>query len=178
MAYAYLLPVTTTVQTATNNGATSAYSVTINLSANMDLASPPLSGSAGVDMLNLAFGASYTTGSFVASNPFAVKLTLLNNTGNTVIFGRIDSSTYNGATSAYSATVKFSDPNFATSVLNISGFRTSVTLNTTTSQLDNPFLSLNTDGGYTTTFGGVSSSNVFFRTVGRQVRLRQGYEGL
>ena len=176
----YLLPIITTAQTATVNGATSAYSCTINLSADLQLASPPLSGTATVTPMTLTFGASYATGSFVANNPFAIKLTIPSNLGNTIIFGKIDSSlvTVTSATSAYNATIKFNDPNFVTTTLVISGFRTGVTLNTTTSQIDNPFITLNTDGRYTTVFNGLTSSNVFFRTIGRQVRMRQGYEGL
>jgi len=172
----YLLPITTTAQTATVNGATSAYSCTINLSADTQLANPPLSGTATATPMTLTFGASYATGSFVANNPFAIKLTMQSNLGSTVIFGKIDSSLVT-VTSSYNATIKFNDPNFVTTTLVISGFRTGVTLNTTTSQIDNPLITLNTDGRYTTVFNGLTSSNVFFRTVGRQVRLRQGYEG-
>lgn len=174
----YLLPITTTAQTATVNGATSAYSCTINLSADTQLANPPLSGTATATPMTLTFGASYATGSFVASNPFAIKLTLPSNRGDTVVFGKIDSSlvTVTSATSAYNATIKFNDPNFATTTLVISGFKTGVTLNTTTSQMDNPFVVLKTDGVYTSVFNGLTSSNVYFRTIGRQVRLRQGYE--
>ena len=177
MAYDYLLPITTTVQTATVNGATSAYSATINLSADTELATPPLSGTATKTPMTLTFGASYSTGSFVANNPFAIKLTIPSNSGDTIIFGKIGSSlvTITSAGSAYNATVQFNDPNFATTALVLSGFRTSVNLNTT-SQIDNPFLVLAADGDYTTIFNGLTSSNVFYRTVGRQVRLRQGYE--
>ena len=80
------------------------------------------------------------------------------------------------STSAYNATIKFNDPNYITTVLVLSGFKTSVLLNTATSQIDNPLITLNTDGRYTTVFNGLTSSNMFFRTVGRQVRMRQGYE--
>lgn len=177
MAYQYLLPITTTAQTATINGATSAYSCLINLSADAQLSSPPLSGTSTLNPFMLNFGASYATGSLVANSLSSIYLTIPTNNGNTVIFGKIiSSSVTQNSVSAFNATVKFHDPNFATTYLVLSGFGTGVTLDTTASQLDNPAFALAPDGVYSTTFRGLSSTNVFFRTVGRQVRLIQGYE--
>jgi hypothetical protein len=180
MAYEYLLPITTTAQTATVNGATSAYSCTLNLSADTQLASPPLSGTATATPMTLTFAASYATGSFVVANPFAIKLTIPSNNGDTVIFGKIHSSlvTVTPTTTAFNATVRFNDPNFATTSIVLSGFNTNVRINTTTSQIDNPFIVLNPNGRYTSVFNGLTSSNVFYRTVGRQVRSRLYSEGL
>ena len=74
----------------------------------------------------------------------------------------IDSSLVT-VTSSYNATIKFNDPNYITTALVLSGFKTSVLLNTATSQIDNPLITLNTDG--TTTIPKLQLNNMMFTTA-------------
>ncbi len=174
MAYEYLLPISTTVQSATFTGATSAITCSLNLSADTQLGPTPLSGTALLTPMTLAFaaGKASTTPTLTATST-GISLTIPSNRGNTVVYGYIASS-YLTPTSGLSATVKFNDPNFATTSLVVSANSLSATADST-SVIDNPMIVLQSDP-YSLVFNGLSSSNVYFRTVGRQVRLRQGYE--
>jgi hypothetical protein len=176
MAYEYLLPISTTVQSATFNGATSAITCTLNLSADTQLGAVPLSGSASLNPMSLAFaaGRSGLTNTLSATST-GISLTIPSNRGSTVVYGYIASS-YLTSTSGLSATVKFNDPNFVTTTLVVSANSLSaVVLGDGYSVVDNPMITLQS-GAYNLVFSGLSSTNVYFRTVGRQVRLRQGYE--
>jgi hypothetical protein len=177
MAYEYLIPISTTAQSATFTGATSAITCTLNLSADTQLGPVPLSGTVLLTPMSLAFtaGKSSTTPTLTATST-GISLTIPSNRGNTVVYGYIASS-YLTPTSGLSATVKFNDPNFATTSLVVSGNSSNAIILSGAgfSVIDNPMIVLQS-GAYNLVFNGLSSSNVYFRTVGRQVRLRQGYE--
>lgn len=176
MAYEYLLPISTTVQSATFNGATSAITCTLNLSADTQLGPVPLSGTALLTPMTLAFAAARSDSTqTLSATTTGISLTIPSNRGNTVVYGYIASS-FLTPTSGLSATVKFNDPNFVTTTLVVSANSLSaVVLGNGFSVIDNPMITL-ASGAYNLVFSGLSSTNVYFRTVGRQVRLRQGYE--
>ena len=177
MPYNYLLPLSNrTVQTVTRTGATSAIGGTLSLSAATTLVSPPLSGNTAVSNLSVTFTLTpNATLNGVSATPTGISLTQSSNLGNIIVYGRVDTSTFVASTSTITATIKFNDPNYVTTNIDISAVGTSAVA-LSTSRLDNPLVILASDGDYTSTFGGLTSINIAYRTVGRQVRLRQGYE--
>jgi len=177
MPYEYLLPLSNrTVQTVTRTGATSAINGTLSLSAATTLVAPPLSGNTTVSNLSVTFTLTPNSSlNGVSATATGIRLTQGSNLGNVVVYGKVHSSTFTASTSTITATIKFNDPNYVTTNIDISARGTSA-LALSTSNLDNPLVILASDGDYTSTFGGLTSSNVVYRTVGRQVRLRQGYE--
>ena len=177
MPYDYLLPLSNrTVQTVTRTGATSAIGGTLSLSAATTLVVPSLSGNTTVSNLSVAFALTPTsTLNGVSATPTGISLTQGTRLGNVVVYGRVDTSTFVASTSTITATIKFNDPNYVTTNIDISARGTSAVA-LSTSRIDNPLVILASDGDYTSTFGGLTSTNIVYRTVGRQVRLRQGYE--
>lgn len=177
MPYDYLLPLSNrTVQTVTRTPATSAISGTLSLSAATTLVSPTLSGNTTVSNLSVTFALTPNSSlNGVSATATGISLTQGSRLGNVVVYGRIDSSTFTQSTSTITATIEFNDPNYVTTNIDISARGTSA-IALSTSRLDNPLIILASDGDYTSTFGGLTSTNVVYRTVGRQVRLRQGYE--
>lgn len=177
MATDYLLPVLNpTIQSVTYNGATSSVTGTLALTAAGNLVAPPLSGSTTVNVLSVTFAlAPNSTRTGVSATDIGIVLTQGSIYGNIQVYGKVRTSTLNGATSTVTATINFNDPNYVTTNLQLSTIGNSGRL-LTTSVIDNPFIAINTTNLTTTTFGGLTSRNVFYRTVGRQVRLRQGYE--
>lgn len=177
MPYEYLLPLSNrTVQTVTRTPATSAISGTLSLSAATTLVVPSLSGTTTVSNLSVAFTLTpNATLNGVSATPIGISLTQGTRLGNVIVYGKVDTSTFVASTSTITATITFNDPNYVTTNINISARGTSAVA-LSTSQLDNPLVILATDGDYTATFSGLTSTNMVYRTVGRQVRLRQGYE--
>jgi len=177
MATDYLLPVLNpTIQTVTYTGATSSVSGTLALTAAGNLVAPPLSGTTTTNKLSVTFTlAPNSTRTGVSATPTGIFLTQGSIYGNTVVYGKVAASTINGATSAITATINFNDPNYVTTNLYLSCIGTTGRL-LSTSVIDNPLVILAADGDYTATFSGLTSTNIVYRTVGRQVRLRQGYE--
>lgn len=182
MATDYLLPVLNpTIQAVTYTAASSSTATsitgTIALTAAGNLVAPPLSGTASVNHLSLAFTlAPNSAGTGVSATATGISLTQGSIYGNVVVYGKVSTSTLNGTTSTVTATINFNDPNYATTNLYLSTIANSGRL-LTTSVIDNPYIVLNSDGRYTTTFDGLTSKNVVYRTVGRQIRLVNGYEG-
>ena len=178
MANEYLLSLSNrTVQTITRTPATSAISGTLSLSAATNLVSPPLSGTTTVSNLSVAFVLTPTLASGVSATSTGISLTQGSSAGNVIVYGKVTTSTFVPSTSTVTATIAFNDPNYVTTNIDISARGTSAVA-LSTSNLDNPFYWLTADGRYPTysVFGGLTSVNVPYRTVGRQVRLRQGYE--
>jgi hypothetical protein len=178
MATDYLLPVLNpTIQTVTYTGATSSVTGTLALTAAGNLVAPPLSGTTTTNKLSVTFTlAPDSTRTGVSATPTGISLTQGSIYGNIVVYGKVTASTINGATSSITATINFNDPNYVTTNLYLSTIGNSGRL-LSTSVIDNPLVILPADGDYTSTFGGLTSTNIVYRTVGRQVRLRQGYEG-
>ena len=181
MATDYLLPLlNSSAQTATYNNTTSSVAGTIALSAAGNVVSPTLSGNTAVNVLSVTFTLAPNSGrTGVSATDIGVYLTQGSIYGNTIVYGKVTDSTLNGGTSSITATIKFNDPNYVTTTIYLSTNRNqaiALTTGTAISQLDNPFVVLNTDGRYTAVFDGLTSRNVVYRTVGRQSRLRQGYE--
>jgi hypothetical protein len=177
MPYEYLLPLTNrTAQNITRTGATSAISGTLSLSAATTLVVPSLSGTTTVSNLSVAFTLTpNSTLNGVSATSTGISLTQGTRLGNVIVYGKVDTSTFVASTSTITATIKFNDPNYVTTNIDISARGTSA-IALSTSVLDNPLVILATDGDYTATFSGLTSTNMVYRTVGRQVRLRQGYE--
>ena len=177
MPYEYLLPLSNrTIQTVTRTPATSAISGTLSLSAATTLVVPSLSGNTTVSNLSVTFALTpKSTLNGVSATPTGISLTQGTRLGDVIVYGKVDTSTFVQSTSTITANIKFNDPNYVTTSINISAIGTSAgTLST--SVIDNPLIILATDGDYTATFSGLTSTNMVYRTVGRQVRLRQGYE--
>ncbi len=177
MATDYLLPVLTpTIQTVTYTGATSSVTGTIALTAAGNLVAPPLSGTTTTNKLSVTFTlAPNSARTGVSATPTGIVLTQGSIYGNIQVYGKVSTSTLNGTTSTVTATIKFNDPNYVTTSLNLSTIGNSGRL-LSTSVIDNPLVAIDTANLTTTTFDGLTSKNVFYRTVGRQVRLVQGYE--
>lgn len=181
MATDYLLPVLNpTIQAVTYTAASSSTATSITgtlaLTAAGNIVTPTLSGTASVNNLSLAFTlAPNSAGTGVSATATGISLTQGSRYGNVVVYGRVATSTLNGTTSTVTATINFNDPNYVTTNLYLSTIGNSGRL-LTTSVIDNPFIAIDTTNLVTTTFSGLTSRNVFYRTVGRQVRLRQGYE--
>ena len=181
MATDYLLPVLNpTIQAVTYTAASSSTATSITgtlaLTAAGNLVAPPLSGTTTTNKLSVTFTlAPNSTGTAVSATPIGIVLTQGSIYGNIQVYGRVATSTLNGTTSTVTATINFNDPNYVTTNLYLSTIGNSGRL-LTTSVVDNPFIAIDTANLTTTTFGGLTSRNVFYRTVGRQVRLRQGYE--
>ena len=177
MATDYLLPVLNpTIQAVTFTGATSSVTGTLALTAAGNLTAPPLSGSTTTNKLSVTFTlAPNSARTGMSATSTGIYLTQGSIYGDIVIYGKVATSTLNGVTSAITATINFNDPNYVTTNLYLSCIGSSGRL-LTTSVVDNPLIILAADGDYTSTFGGLTSTNVVYRTVGRQVRLRQGYE--
>lgn len=183
MAFEYNLPLSgVTVQTVTYVHATSTTSTvtgTLNLSAVTTL-TDTLSVGAGKGtkfILDVALAAASTGGSLTAAND-GILLTIPSSRGSITTYGYVDSSTFTWANSAYTASIKFRDPNFIATTLNLSGVAANATF-ATTSRIDNPLVVLQGNPFPSNTFNttvvyqGLSSSNVYFRTVSRQARLVQ-----
>lgn len=176
MPYEYLLPLTNRIaQTITRTPATSAISGTLSLSAATTLVVPSLSGNTTVSNLSVTFALTPTALNSVSATPIGISLTQGTRLGNVIVYGRVDTSTFVASTSTITATIKFNDPNYVTTNIDISARGTSAIV-LSTSVIDNPLVILQPDGDYTATFSGLTSTNMVYRTVGRQVRLRQGYE--
>ena len=177
MPYEYLLPLTNRIaQTITRTPATSAISGTLSLSAATTLVVPSLSGNTTVSNLSVTFALTpNSTLNGVSATPTGINLTQGTRLGNVIVYGRVDTSTFVASTSTITATIKFNDPNYVTTNIDISARGTSAIV-LSTSVIDNPLVILQPDGDYTATFSGLTSTNMVYRTVGRQVRLRQGYE--
>jgi hypothetical protein len=178
MATDYLLPVLNpTTQTVTYTGATSSVTGTLALTAAGNLVAPPLSGSTVTNKLSVTFTlAPNSARTGVSATSTGISLTQGSIYGDIVVYGKVTASTINGATSSITATINFNDPNYVTTNLYLSTIGNSGRL-LSTSVIDNPLVILPADGDYTSTFGGLTSTNIVYRTVGRQIRLRQGYEG-
>jgi hypothetical protein len=177
MATDYLLPVLNpTIQTVTYTGATSSVTGTLALTAAGNLVAPPLSGTTTTNKLSVTFTlAPNSTRTGVSATSTGIALTQGSIYGNIVVYGKVATSTLNGSTSTITATINFNDPNYVTTNLYLSTIGNTGRL-LSTSVIDNPLIILPADGDYTSTFGGLTSTNIVYRTVGRQVRLRQGYE--
>jgi len=178
MATDYLLPVLNpTIQTVTYAGATSSVTGTLALTAAGNLVAPPLSGSTTTNKLSVTFTlAPNSTRTGVSATSTGIFLTQGSIYGNIVVYGKVATSTLTGPTSTITATINFNDPNYMTTNLYLSSIGNSGRL-LSTSVIDNPLIILPADGDYTATFSGLTSTNVVYRTVGRQIRIRQGYEG-
>lgn len=181
MGYEYTLPVlasptpiattyTTTGNTAVTITGTLALSCTPNITTGFSAVGPVVRGT-------LAYTAGGTALSSLSASPTGIVLTLLNNVGNIIEYGYIESSTLVPATSTLTATIKFRSPNFLGTTFTISGFRATTRFlsgGATPSEIDNLLVRLNETPGYTVNQGLTSINSNGFRTVSRQVRLVQG----
>ena len=179
MAYEYTLPLTgvaaqATTYVATGTSTLSGITGTLNLSAVTTLTDTLCTGAGFGTRFSLRFSARPASGgTTLSATSDSIFLTIPNNRGGTTVYGYIDSSTLNAASSAYSLNIKFRDMDYLATTLALSGVRNTTTFASTT-QIDNPLIVRIGAPPVTTTQAGLSTINRFFRTVSRQTRLVQG----
>jgi len=178
MATDYLLTPSVDVAPITFTPTTSAYSGTISLTASGNITSsstPGLSGTSTTNIYSLKFLLSSSRAEGLSANPNEINLSIGSSIGNVNVQGKLAGATFTPTTSSALFTIKFNDANFKTTTINVSANKSSAAV-VGDSVIDNPLISLPGVQGQTETYDNLSSDNVWFRTVGRQVRLRQGYE--
>lgn len=189
MAYEYTLPVlaaptfTTTYSGRDVAGGTTnvVYTGSFTLSAAQTL-TEGFSATGGLARLTLNFTTYGTSASTLSATNTGIVLTILNNTGNAIVYGYVAGSTLNPNTSAATLTIKFTAPNYLATTFYLSGNKTTtavLTSNNTTSVIDNPLVSIKSSNvtASTMVYNGLSAVNTnVYRTVSRQTRLVQYYE--
>ena len=161
--YDVTLPIVAYTQTYSFRPLSAGITATYTLSAETMLATPPLSG----DDKYCKFLLYAELGTHANRTTLSATQVVLNYTsifGAQSAIGRVDSSTYSGNTSAFTAGLKFDNLNFHNTTINLSGQSVTSVIESTT-LVDNPM--------YITDFVVTDSTadNLQFKTVGNHVRL-------